>query len=51
MIPEMEADLQASASWGLNRVGANGRSSNLGANTHIYILEASSERHTFRGQF
>jgi len=31
MIPEMEADPQAAASWGLNRVGATGRSSNLGA--------------------
>jgi serine protease len=39
MIPEMEADPQAAASWGLNRVGATGRSSNLGANTHIYVLD------------
>jgi len=38
MIPELEAN-PASASWGLNRVGANGRSGNQGANTHIYILD------------
>jgi len=39
MIPEFDADPEASAHWGLNRVGANGRSGNQGANTHIYILD------------
>jgi len=39
MIPELEADPEASASWGLNRVGASGRNGNQGANTHIYILD------------
>merc|ERR1719296_607925 len=34
MIPELEADPNSSPSWGLNRVGASGRSSNQGATTH-----------------
>merc|ERR1719203_1967661 len=37
-IPEFDAE-PASASWGLNRVGANGRGGNQGANTHIYVLD------------
>merc|ERR1719422_2042211 len=39
LIPELEADPNAAPSWGLNRVGASGRSSNQGTNTHIYILD------------
>jgi len=38
-VPELEADPNAQASWGLNRVGANGRSGPKGQNTHIYILD------------
>merc|ERR1719491_1493512 len=38
MIPEMDANPDSS-SWGLNRVGANGRSANQGENTHIYVLD------------
>jgi len=38
MIPEFDADTM-SASWGLNRVGAAGRTGNQGANTHIYVLD------------
>jgi len=39
MIPELEADQSSSPSWGLNRVGADGRSGNQGAGSHIYILD------------
>jgi len=39
LVPELEADPNAQASWGLNRVGANGRSGPKGQNTHIYILD------------
>jgi len=39
MIPELDADPNSSPSWGLNRVGASGRGTNQGANTHIFILD------------
>merc|ERR1719330_569298 len=38
MIPEIEAE-PTSGSWGLDRVGARGRGNNLGAGTHIFILD------------
>lgn len=39
LIPELEADPNAQASWGLNRVGANGRSGPKGTGTTVYILD------------
>jgi len=39
LVPELEADPNAQASWGLNRVGANGRSGPKGSGTNIYILD------------
>jgi len=39
MIPELDADPNSSPSWGLDRVGANRRSSNQGAGTHIFVLD------------
>jgi len=38
MVPELDA-IQTSASWGLNRVGAGGRSNNQGAGSHIFVLD------------
>lgn len=39
MIPELDADPSSSPSWGLDRVGANGRTGNQGAGTSIFILD------------
>jgi len=39
LVPELEASPNAQASWGLNRVGAGGRSGPKGQNTHIYVLD------------
>jgi len=39
LIPELPAEVESDASWGLNRVGANGRSGAQGSGTHIYILD------------
>lgn len=39
MVPELEPAPASAASWGLDRVGANGRNGNLGAGVNIYILD------------
>lgn len=39
MIPELDVGASTGESWGLGRVGANGRGGNQGAGTHIFILD------------